>query len=121
MRRALSPDVRSALHIALRSVASELAPGGPADQEAIAIALGRQIGLLKAGLAVEHKEDWIGIALAEVVHLPPDMVLEALRDVRRKARFEGDVIPAILDIVEPKVAALRTEQKRLEKLAEIAA
>ena len=83
------------------------------------MALGRQIGLLKAGLAVEHKEDWIGIAFSELSGFPPDMVLEALRDVRRRARYEGDVIPFVLEIVEPQVATLRTEHRRLERLQAI--
>jgi hypothetical protein len=59
IRAALSPDVRSALPLAIREIAQQLAPGGPADEDAVAMSLGRQIGLLKAGLAAEHKEDWI--------------------------------------------------------------
>lgn len=120
IRRALSPDVRRALPVAIRSVAQELAPGSIQEQEQMAIALGRQIGLLKAGLRVEDKDDWIAIALEEIIHLPPAMVLEALRDVRRRARYEGDVVPAVLDIVDPKVAQLSTEHKRLARLEEIA-
>lgn len=106
--------------LALRTVRQSLASGGPADHEAIAVALGRQIGMLKAGLAAEHKEDWIGICFAELSQLPPDMTIEALQDVRRKARFEGDVVPMVLEIVEPKVAKLQTERKHLERLVAIA-
>lgn len=97
-----------------------LAPPGPQDREQIVVALGRQIGLLKAGLAAEHKEDWIAVAFGELCDQPADMVLEALREVRRSARFEGDVVPAVLDIVEPKAAKLRTERDRVEKLEAIA-
>ena len=120
IRAALSPDVRQAIPLALRQVRQQMAGGGPADQEAVAVALGRQIGLLKAGLAAEHKEDWIGIAFAELQNLPPDLLLDALREVRRSARFEGDVVPAVLAIVEPQVAKLETERKTLERLEAIA-
>jgi hypothetical protein len=108
------------LPLAIRSLLQDLAPGGPADHEEIAVGLGRQIGLLKAGLATEHKEDWIGCAFVELANLPPDMVVNALREVRRKARFEGDVVPMVLEIVEPKIAQLQTERKHIEKLLEIA-
>jgi hypothetical protein len=120
VRAALLPEIRSALPVALRAIAQELAPGGPEDHDHIALSLGRQIGLLKAGLAAEHKEDWMGVAFAELGDLPPDMVIEALRTVRRKARFEGDVVPLVLEIVEPQVARLNTERKHVERLLEIA-
>lgn len=120
IRRALSPELRAALPLAIRSLAQDLAPGGPDDHAEMVIALGRQIGLLKAGLAVEHKEDWISIALSEVSERPPAIVLEALREVRRKARFEGDVVPAVLDLVEPQIAKLQTECKHVEHLVALA-
>lgn len=106
--------------MAVRALRQELAPGGPEDFEHMTMALGRQIGLLKAGLAAEHKEDWISIALEDLAQLPPDMVIDALREVRRRARFEGDVLPMVLEIIDPRVAALRTEQKHVERLIEIA-
>lgn len=120
IRRSLSPAVRQLIPVAIRAVRQELASGGPQDHEQIAVLLGRQIGLLKAGLASEHKEDWIGVAFADLAHLPPDMTMEALRVVRRKARFEGDVVPGVLEIVEPLIAKLQTEKKWLEKLEAIA-
>lgn len=76
--------------------------------------------MLKAGLATEHKEDWIGLAFAELQGLPIMLVFEALPEVRGKVRFEGDVVPAVLEIVEPQMAKLRAEQQRLEKLEAIA-
>lgn len=120
VRAALSPEDRNALPLAIREIAQQLAPGGPADEEQIAMSLGRQIGLLKAGLAAEHKEDWMAVAFAELKDLPPDMVIEALREVRRKARYEGDVVPFTLEIVAPLVAKLQTERKYVERLLEIA-
>lgn len=59
-------------------------------------------------------------AFAELGNLPPDLVIEALREVRRKARFEGDVVPMVLEIVDPQVAKLRTERKYVGRLLEIA-
>jgi hypothetical protein len=120
IRRALLPDVRRALPAALMEVREELIPAGPEDLDKIVMALGRQIGLLKAGLATEHKDDWISIATEELCVLPANMVLEALREVRRKARYEGDVIPGVLEIVEPRVSRLLTERKNIECLLEIA-
>jgi hypothetical protein len=120
IRRALLPDVRQALPVAIRAIDDELRPGGEDGHEALAVALGRQIGILKAGLAAEHKEDWIDLALAELHDLPSALVLDALTSVRRKARFEGDVVPMVIEIVEPQVAKLRTERKHVERLLEIA-
>lgn len=121
VRASLSQDVKAAIPVALRGIRQDLATGGPADHEAIVVSLGRQIGLLKAGLASEHKEDWIGLAFSELACWPPDMVLEALRDVRKRARFEGDVVPMVLEIVEPKVQRLQTELKHLERLEALTA
>ena len=120
VKAALSQDDRAALPLAIRAIDQDLALGGPADEAAIATSLGRQIGLLKAGLAAEHKEDWMACAFGELKNLPPDMVMHALRDVRRKARFEGDVVPMVLEIVDPQVAKLQTERKHVERLLEIA-
>lgn len=120
IRQALTQAVRQSLPLAVRAVKQSLAPGGPADHDAIVVSLGRQIGLLKAGLAVEHKEDWIGIAFSDLADLPSDMVMDALKEVRRRARFEGDVVPLVLEIVEPRVHKLETELKVLDKLQAIA-
>jgi hypothetical protein len=122
IRRSLTPDVRQALPLAVRAVREALAvpsPHGPEARELVT-ALGRQIGLLKAGLAAEHKEDWIGLAFAELIGLPFDLVFGALPEVRRRVRFEGDVVPAILESVEPRMSKLQTEQRALEKLEAIA-
>jgi hypothetical protein len=122
IRHSLTPDIRQALPVAIRAVRDALAvadPHGP-EAETLVKSLGRQIGLLKAGLAAEHKEDWIGIAFVELIGLPIVMVLEAMPDVRRRVRFEGDVVPAIIESVEPRMSKLQAEQRTLEKLEAIA-
>jgi hypothetical protein len=118
--RSLTPEIRQALPLAVRAVKQALLPADDDQQEELTVGLGRQIGLLKAGLAVEHKEDWIGIALGDLRDLPADLVLEVLGDVRRKVRFEGDVVPEIIEQVEPRMHKLQAEQRCLEKLEAIA-
>lgn len=84
------------------------------------IALGRQIGLMRPNLATEQKEEWIGLMLDELANLPAGLVLDALPDVRRKCKFEGEVLPAVLEIVEPKAKRLQAELRNLAALEEAA-
>jgi hypothetical protein len=120
IRAALSPADRNAIPVAIYAVDQELRRPTEDEQVALAMMLGRQIGLLKMGAPAEMKEEWIALALDEIGHLPTAMVEEALRGARRKVRFEGEVVPFVLEEVEPKVAKLRRERERLQELQRVA-
>lgn len=123
IRASLTNDDRRALPVALATLRAQTQPAREdrAVMEDVAIALGRQIGLIRPNLSVEQKDEWISIALDDLVGFPAWMLLEALPIVRRSVTFEGEVIPAVLAIVEPKAMKLQRELRNVETLAEIAA
>jgi hypothetical protein len=89
-------------------------------QEAIAVQLGRQIGLMRPNLVEVQKEEWIALALDDLSDLPWELVLEALPLVRRMAKFEGEVVPFVIEYVEPREARMRAQLRLVEKLIEVA-
>lgn len=122
IRASLTPDDRRALPIALHTLRLATRPASQdgEQQEAVAIALGRQIGLIRPNLVVEQKEEWISLALLDLAEFPAHLLLEALPIVRRSVTFEGEVVPAVLAIVEPKAMKLQRELRNVEKLSEVA-
>lgn len=118
IRQSVTVDVRGALPAATTAVRRMLAPADDQVQEEIAIALGRQIGLLKMGAPAEVKEEWIGLLLDDLAREPAELVLDALPIVRRSVKFEGEVLPAVIAHVEPRASKLRAELDCLERLAD---
>lgn len=117
--QSLTDSDRAAIPAAALEVQGRLRPASMQELENIAVALGRQIGLIRIGLSEEAKDEWISLQLDDLREFPADMVLEALRSARRHVKFEGEVLPAVLDTVEPQVSRLKNEARHLERLAAV--
>lgn len=120
IRRSLTVEDRASLPTARWGLEQALRTADRDDQEAIAMQLGRQIGLMRPNLVEVQKEEWIALALDELSDLPAELVLEALPLVRRSAKFEGEVVPGVIEYVEPRASRLRAELRCFEKLTEVA-
>ncbi len=116
--RSLTDADRQALPVAAYAVQCQLRPPGGAELEQVIIELGRQIGLLRPNLAVEQKEEWIMLMADELKGLPAALVLDALPDVRRGCKFEGEVLPTLLEMIEPKRSRLEAEARHLAMIEE---
>ena len=88
--------------------------------EEAAIALGRQVGLMKMSASAEQKDEWISLVLDEVSNLPARLVLRALDEVRQSARFESEVVPAVVAAVQKRKRVLDEELAALNLLIEAA-
>lgn len=122
IRACLTVADREALPVAIETLRAALRPCRKGqEQETLAMALARQIGLLKMNSLPEQKEEWIALAMDELVDQPCSLVMDALADVRHRIRFEGEVVPTVIEIVEPRAARLRNELRLVERLAEVAA
>lgn len=104
------------------SIEYELRPLSSDDTmlEEAAIALGRQVGLMKMSASAEQKDEWISLVLDEVSNLPARLVLRALDEVRQSARFESEVVPAVVAAVQKRKRVLDEELAALNLLIEAA-
>lgn len=122
IRASLTPADRQLFEIAERHLLDELRPAGFKSEatEEITIALGRQIGLMRPNLSETQKEEWITLCLDELAQLPAGMVKDALAQVRRTAKFEGEVVPGVIELVEGRALRLKNELKLIGQLKAIA-
>ncbi len=119
--RSLTHPDRQAVPLAIAVVRAALAAPDEQQQDELVIALGRQIGLMRPNLAVEQKQEWIELVLLDLVAEPASLILDALPQVRRSCKFEGEIVPSIIELVDRPAARLRHELRILEKLEHLIA
>lgn len=78
--------------------------------------LGQQIGLIRPNLSDQAKGEWIRLAFLDLADLPAGLVVEGLQRARKTCRFEGDVVPTVLEYVEPRIDRLKAEQRVVETI-----
>jgi len=116
IRGAIDSETRAALIPAMEGAAAEQAP---ASLEALAMAIGKFVGLAGQNWTRDGREEFIGLAVGELCDLPGGMVLDALERARRRVTDGRYLISWVCDDVEPKAAKLKAECEQLARLAEL--
>lgn len=121
---ALGSDERAALPVALAAILGTLATVDPQDPDAEAkdLALGAEcmqaIVNMKPEMDEDKRVDWVGSVMRDFDAEPYELVLEAVRLVRRSCRYPGDFVPNVIAHVLSRKVRLEAERARLEQLSE---
>lgn len=119
---ALRPDEIAAIPIALAATLGELAVADPADRDAaqkdlvLAAECTQAIVNMRPELDPDKRADWASSVMTEFDGEPYELVLEAVRAVRRTCRYPGDFVPNVIALVVARKARLEAERDRLEQL-----
>ena len=54
------------------------------------------------GFTEEETRDWLGVALAEVQHLPTDLLEKGCSHAKRTCSHHSRIVPAIFDVAGPE-------------------
>jgi hypothetical protein len=68
----------------------------------------------------EDRKDWIVAVREELQSYPFALVVDALRDARKRVSWPNELVPWIVKLIDAKVDKLKIEEQRLSRLAEIA-
>lgn len=121
---AIGPAERSALEVAMAAVQGDLAVVEPTDPEAerkdlaLSAECMQAIVNMKPELDVAKRADWVSSTMADFDGEPYELVMEAVRLVRRSCRYPGDFVPNVIGYVVARKARLRAEAERLQQLRE---
>lgn len=119
---ALRRDERAALPVALAAVHGALATVDPQDQDAEAkdLALGAECMQAIVNMRPEMEEanrvDWVSSVMRDFDAEPYELVMEAVRLIRRSCRYPGDFVPNVIAHVISRKVRLEAERNRLEQL-----
>ena len=89
-------------------------------EDALTVALGRYLGLTAGSWTPEARAEWQNIAVDELMEYPLSMLLPAIKRATRSQPWPNKFVPAIVEELEPRLARLKDEMERLEKLMELA-
>lgn len=75
---------------------------------------------MKPELDADKRADWASSVMVDFEGEPYELVLEAVKLVRRSCRYPGDFVPNVIELVVARKARLAAERARLEQLEAIA-
>lgn len=115
---------RAALPAALSGVTAEMQSAvdlGDRELSAFFAEIAAFLKLTGGGWPAEQRQEWIEQASAELGVFPVSLVIEAVREARRRVHQPSRFVSWVLERIEADVEKLRKEADLLERLAEIAA
>lgn len=59
------------------------------------------------GMTAEEAGDWLGVAIGEVAHYPAGVLHEAAVEARRTCTHHSQIVPAIIEAAEERMARIR--------------
>lgn len=118
VRAAIDDELKAEVAIAHRGVCAEAtcARDNPAFEDALAAELGAFLRLTGGGWSPEDKAEWISAATDELMEFPLSMLLPELAKARRREAWPNKLVPAIVEVLEPRLAKLRAEADTLCQL-----
>lgn len=121
VREAITDEVRASLPAAIAGWEVEARPATTgAEIEGLMAELGRYIGLTGTSMTYDARQEWIGLAAAELAGMPMSLVLPAIVEARRRVPWPNKLVSTICDKIDDRAARLAAEGDKLRRLAELA-